>query len=114
MDETRDWRHLRPISILPALIQILEKLTFSILKSEQKGVLTICQYAGFEGSDCNLAKVSLFYQLQQMGQKRCLLIDIKKAYDSVRQVDNASGRTFETRSVDHKEHDTAMMRFTSK
>ena len=84
IDEVSTWKDLRPISILPAAIIILEKLTLPILKNAIKSGISITQYAARDGSDCNLAKLRMYFLNKKKGLTKALLIDIRKAFDSVK------------------------------
>ena len=41
------------------------------------------QYGFLEGGDCNLAKIMVWYQSNEFGLSKHVLIDIKKAFDSI-------------------------------
>ena len=41
------------------------------------------QYGFIQGGDCNLAKIMVWYQANKKGLDKHLLIDIKKAFDSI-------------------------------
>ena len=45
--------------------------------------IAVNQFASREGSDCSLAKLRFFYIAKQKGLRNALLIDVRKAYDSV-------------------------------
>ena len=83
VDEPIDWTQYRPISIIPAWIIYLEKIALNIVKSFTKGKLIQDQFGFTEKSDCNLAKLRVFYLSRKYSMKLKLLIDVKKAYDSV-------------------------------
>jgi len=68
---------------MPAWVIYIEKLVLAVIKSITKGKLTCDQFGFKESSDCNLAKLRIFYLSRKHSKKRMLLIDVKKAYDSV-------------------------------
>ncbi|MGL4521223.1 MAG: reverse transcriptase domain-containing protein [Bacilli bacterium] len=74
---------LRPICILPAWLIILEKIASPILKEVLKGKLITTQYGFREESDPNIAKIMMIYNASKGEMKKNLLIDIKKAFDSI-------------------------------
>ena len=68
---------------MPAWVIYIEKLVLAVIKSITKGKLTCDRFCFKESSDCNLAKLRIFYLSRKHSKKRMLLIDVKKAYYSV-------------------------------
>ena len=76
-------KDLRPISILPAWLITLEKITKPIINKIINDKITKSQFGFKEKSDCNLAKTMIYFKSQKYKYKKALLIDVSKAYDSV-------------------------------
>ena len=76
-------KELRSISILPAWLITLEKIAKPIINKLINSKISISQFGFKEKSDCNLAKTMIYYKSQKYNYKKALLIDIRKAYDSV-------------------------------
>jgi len=74
---------IRVINVLPAWLIILEKMSIKVIKRAISEKITMIQYGFLEGGDCNLAKLMVWYNTSQKGVKKHLLIDIKKAFDSI-------------------------------
>ena len=74
---------IRVINILPAWLIILEKLCISKIKELLCNKIKMTQYGFIQGGDCNLAKIMVWYQKNKKGLDKHLLIDIKKAFDSI-------------------------------
>ena len=83
LEEVVSWMDLRPISIMPANIIVLEKILLPILKEGIKKALNINQFAIKDESDVSIAKLQILYKHKQKNLKRLLLIDVKKAFDSI-------------------------------
>ena len=82
-DEIESYKDLRPISILPAWLITLEKLAKPIVYKIINKKITLNQFGFKSGSDCNLAKTMIYYKSKKLKLNKGLLIDIRKAYDSV-------------------------------
>ena len=67
---------------MPALIMAFEKIISTPLKRFIQFVISDQQYAVKDRSDINLAKIDMAFAANK-GYNKMLLIDIKKAYDSV-------------------------------
>ena len=80
MDSIKD---LRPISILPAWVIVLEKLAKPIIDKLVEPIINKFQFGFKAGSDCGIAKAMIIYKSKKYNYNKSLLIDIKKAYDSV-------------------------------
>lgn len=74
---------IRVINILPAWLSILEKLSLNCIKNLIKNKLKMLQFGFIEGGSCNLAKIQVWYNAYTTGTQKSLLIDIKKAFDSI-------------------------------
>ena len=74
---------IRVINVLPAWLIILEKMSIKVIKRIINDKITMIQYGFLEGGDCNLAKLMVWYNSCQKGVKKHLLINIKKAFDSI-------------------------------
>ena len=74
---------IRVINILPSWLIILEKLSMHKIKELLTGKINMMQYGFVEGGDCNIAKFMIWYHAKQEGLSKHLLIDIKKAFDSI-------------------------------
>ena len=74
---------IRIINILPAWLIILEKLAQVKIKNILTPKLSNFQFGFRENSDCNLAKILVWYNNSKLGYKKQLLIDIQKAFDSI-------------------------------
>jgi len=82
-DELND---LRPISILPAWLIVLEKLAKPLIDKIVEQKISKIQFGFKTGSDCSIAKTMILYKCKKYNYNKSLLIDIKKAYDSVNRV----------------------------
>ena len=76
-------KELRSIAILPVWVISLEKIAKPIISNIINTKITKSQFGFKEKSDCNLAKTMIYYKSQKYNYKKALLIDIRKAYDSV-------------------------------
>ena len=83
IEEPTDWTYFRPISIIPAWMAIFEKLITPVVKLVTKNHLSENQFGFKEDSSCNLAKMRIAYYAVKNGLNKILLIDLKKAFDSV-------------------------------
>ena len=81
--DVKDFKDLRPISIIPAFLIVLEKLIQPIIKQALKGKISLRQYGFRDSSDVNMAKVRLAFLARKKGLKKALLVDLRKAYDTV-------------------------------
>ena len=82
-DEADEQKDLRTISIIPAWLMILEKLINPIAIKLYDGDLSTKQYGFRPNRDCNLAKAIMAFNGTKLKYNKILLIDIRKAYDSV-------------------------------
>lgn len=82
-DIISSWNDLRPISIIPAWLTLLEKICLEVIKAQTNNLISGFQFAFKEGSYCSIAKLSLRYWAKKKGLTMAMLLDIKKAYDSV-------------------------------
>ena len=76
-------KNLRIISIIPAWLMVLEKLTKPIIQKLINEKLNKNQFGFRPKSDCRLAKAMIFVNSKKYKYNKSLLIDIKKAYDSM-------------------------------
>ena len=83
LQEIRDFRDTRPISIIPAVIMVMQKIISPIIKEIIKGKINKYQFGFKVDSDINSAKLYLAYIMYKNGFKRALLIDLRKACDLV-------------------------------
>ena len=74
---------MRPISILPAWLIALEKLAKPLIDNILDQKISKIQFGFKSGSDCGIAKTMILYKCKKYNYNKSLLIDIKKAYDSV-------------------------------
>jgi hypothetical protein len=82
-DNIRGGTDIRVINILPAWLIILEKLCINKIKEILQPKISMMQFGFTEGSDCNIAKIMMWINSQKEGLKKHLLIDVKKAFDSI-------------------------------
>ena len=82
-DNIRGGTDIRVINILPGWLITLEKLALSTIKRIISGKIGPQQFGFREGADCNTAKIMTWYNSSKLGYKKHLLIDIKKAFDSI-------------------------------
>ena len=82
-DNIRGGTDIRVINILPGWLITLEKLSLSTIKRILSGKTGAQQFGFREGADCNAAKIMTWYNSSKLGFKKLLLIDIKKAFDSI-------------------------------
>lgn len=74
---------IRVINILPGWLIILEKLALPKIRKFIAEKINQQQFGFREGSDCNMAKILTWYNSSKLGYKKLLLIDIRKAFDSI-------------------------------
>ena len=74
---------IRVINILPGWLIILEKLALPKIRKFIAEKINQQQFGFHEGSDCNMTKISTWYNSSKLGYKKLLLIDIRKAFDSI-------------------------------
>ena len=74
---------IRVINILPGWLIILEKLALPKIRKLIAEKINQQQFGFREGSDCNMAKILTWYNSSKLGYKKLLLIDIRKAFDSI-------------------------------
>ncbi len=73
---------MRPLSILRIIL--LEKIAVAYLRDELESKLSPYQHGFRTGSSCNHAKLAMTFQAMMGDRLFVLLIDIEKAYDSVK------------------------------
>ena len=78
-----DWTSFRPISIIPTWLAILEKLIAPIIKHLTKNILSTQQFGFKDNSSCSMAKLRVAYISHKRKFDKLLLVDVKKAFDSV-------------------------------
>ena len=83
-ENPNSWKDLRPISFIPAILAILEKISLPLVREITKPLISKFQFGFKEGSSCNLVKLRISYLANQKGHNKILLIDLAKAFDSVR------------------------------
>ena len=74
---------IRVINIIPAWLIILEKLASYKVKELLMTKINKIQFGFRENSDCNVAKLMIWVNNLKTGYNKHLLIDIKKAIDSI-------------------------------
>ena len=74
---------IRVINIYTGWLIILEKLALSRIKQSISEKINQQQLGFRKGSDCNMAKILTWYNSSKMDYKKLLLIDIRKAFDSI-------------------------------
>ena len=74
---------IRVINIIPAWLIILEKLASYKVKELLMTKINKIQFGFRENSDCNVAKLMIWINSLENGYNKHLLIDIKKAFDSI-------------------------------
>ena len=82
-DEADSYKDLRPIAILPAWLITLEKIAKNAVNKIISPKITENQFGFKEGFDCNIAKTMIYFKCKKFKYNKALLIDIRKAYDSV-------------------------------
>ena len=82
-EDADEQKNLRRISIIPAWLMVLEKLTKPIIQKLINKKLNKNQFGFRPKSDCGLAKAMIFFNAKKYKYNKSLLIDIKKAFDSV-------------------------------
>ena len=83
VDEPTSWSQLRPITIIPATLAFLEKLVFPLIRIALDGKISKRQYGFVAKRGCNHAKLNLYFNWVTRRHNFLLLIDVKKAFDSV-------------------------------
>ena len=74
---------LRGISIMPALIMTLDKITILYASPKADTFLSKYQHGGRSNYSTNTAKLNLIYAAKTKGFKYSLLLDLSKAFDKV-------------------------------
>ena len=74
---------LRGISIMPAIIMTLDKITIAYASPKADIYLSKYQHGGRSKYSTNTAKLNLIYSTNTKGYKYCLLLDLSKAFDKV-------------------------------
>ena len=82
-EDADEQKNLRTISIIPAWLMVLEKLAKPIIQKLINQKLNKNQFGFRPKSDCGIAKAMIFFNAKKYQFNKSLLIDIKKAYDTV-------------------------------
>ena len=78
-----EMKNLRTISIIPAWLMVCEKLASKGINQILEGHITKNKFGFQTGRDCGIATATVMMKVKENGFNKILLIDIKKAYDSV-------------------------------
>ena len=81
-DIVEDYTDLRGLVILPAVIKVLDKLLSPIISKLMKNIIA-SQHGGRQQRGINTAKMELLYGAKIKGYNKVLLIDIKRAFDTI-------------------------------
>jgi hypothetical protein len=82
VEDVSSWTQLRPISIIPAWLITLEKIVKPIVENSIQPRLSRYQHGFKRDSSIYVAKAIALLNMK-MEKKHAVLVDIKKAYDSV-------------------------------
>ena len=74
---------LRGISIIPAILMILDKISINIIKKQVNQFLNKMQYVGRKGYSTNSAKLEILFQSIKNKFTYSLCLDVSKAFDKV-------------------------------
>ena len=74
---------LRGISIMPAIILAVDKITIQYAREKGNQILSKYQHGARSKYSTNTAKINLIYLAQQKGFTYSALLDLSKAYDKV-------------------------------
>ena len=82
-DFIESWKDVRPITIMPALFMVTDKITNAYLKIKLQPLIYNHQHGARTGMSTATAKMNLLYTLQKESFKYSLLLDLEKAFDKV-------------------------------
>ena len=82
-EEAAQQSELRTISIIQAWLMIIEKAINPLISSLYDQTLSSYQFGFRPNRDCSLAKAMIAYYAKKEGMNKNLLVDVRKAYDSV-------------------------------
>ena len=81
--EITNYGDLRGISIMPAIIMVHDKILSQIINEDIDSILDINQFGGRQGLDTTSAKALINYKATVEEMKKILLIDLRKAFDTI-------------------------------
>ena len=96
-DVVEEYTDLRGLAVLPAVIMVLDKILSPLISKLVKNKLHSSQHGGRQQRGINTAKIELIYGAKAKGYNKALLIDIKRAFDTIdrpklrAQIDNICG-----------------------
>ena len=81
--EIANYGDLRGLSIMPAIIMVHDKILSQIINEDIDSILDINQFGGRQGLDTTSAKTLINYKATEEDMNKILLIDLRKAFDTV-------------------------------
>ena len=82
-DFVESWKDVRPITIMPAVFMVVDKITNAYLKNKLQPLIYNHQHGARSGMSTATAKMNLLYTLKKENFKYSLLLDLEKAFDKV-------------------------------
>ena len=82
-DIVEDYTDLRGLAILPSVIMVLDKILNPLISMLCKDKLSSSQHGGRQQRGIHTAKIELIYGAKEKGYDKALLIDIKRAFDTI-------------------------------
>jgi len=82
-ENVTSYSDLRGISIMPAILMVLDKLTINFIKNTINQFLNKNQHGGHKGYNTNSAKLGILYQSLKNKYQYSLCLDLSKAFDKV-------------------------------
>ena len=76
-------KDLRPISIMPAIIMVIDKITNQYLQPFIQALQLPKQHGARKGFSTNTAKMNIIYIAKKKGLRHFLALDISKAFDTL-------------------------------
>ena len=77
------WKDVRPITIMPVIYMVIDKLTNTYLKQKLQPLIYNLQHGAGSEMSTATAKMNLLYTLKKENFKYSLFLDLEKAYDKV-------------------------------
>jgi len=81
--QIEDYKDLRTLAIMPAMIMVFDKLIAKVIDKEIKRDLSPNQHGARESRNTLTTKLQLIYTMNSKEYNKILLIDLKKAFDLV-------------------------------
>ena len=78
-----DYKDLRMLSIMPAIIMIIDKSISPILKELTKNKIASNQHGARAEHNINTAKIELLMEANSQGLNKAVLLDLNKAFDTI-------------------------------